>query len=261
MRRSRPPPAPRSARGTSDTPQNRATITTARNATAASISQWTANGRGGRGGSRGRRTGRSPPEPHTPAPMLQPRLEPPRDGDGSIDSGGVTTDPVAIDGRSLGRRGAATRRVCSTPPRPARDRRRARPAGRRHRPAGRHVAGDLLPVLPRRRGGRAGAGRGGGRATSRRSSELLDGPWTGPDGLDVARALVDGFIEYWDAHRAILRTRNLAAQEGDRRFRDVRERARCSRSPRGSRRKVAEAQRRDGRRRSRPSRRRRRSSR
>ena len=46
--------------------------------------------------------------------------------------------------------------------------------------------------------------------------------WTGPAGLDAARALVCSFIEYWDAHRAILRTRNLAAQEGDRRFREVR---------------------------------------
>ena len=31
-----------------------------------------------------------------------------------------------------------------------------------------------------------------------------------------------GSSVYWDAHRAILRTRNLAAQEGDQRFRDVR---------------------------------------
>ena len=52
--------------------------------------------------------------------------------------------------------------------------------------------------------------------------ELLDRSWTGPGGLDAARELVAGFMEYWDEHRAILRTRNLAAQEGDRRFRDVR---------------------------------------
>jgi AcrR family transcriptional regulator len=53
---------------------------------------------------------------------------------------------------------------------------------------------------------------------------LLDEPWDGERGLDAARALVDGFVEYWDNHRAVLRTRNLAAQEGDRRFRDVRNR-------------------------------------
>ena len=38
----------------------------------------------------------------------------------------------------------------------------------------------------------------------------------------TAGELVDGFLVYWDEHRAILRTRNLAAQEGDQRFRDVR---------------------------------------
>ena len=52
--------------------------------------------------------------------------------------------------------------------------------------------------------------------------ELLDRPWTDADGLAAARELVEQFMEYWDGHRAILRTRNLAAQEGDRRFRDVR---------------------------------------
>jgi len=52
--------------------------------------------------------------------------------------------------------------------------------------------------------------------------QLLARPWDGDDGLALARELVDGFLTYWDHHRAILRTRNLAAQEGDQRFRDVR---------------------------------------
>ena len=43
---------------------------------------------------------------------------------------------------------------------------------------------------------------------------LLDADWHGPGGLDAARSLVDGFLAYWDARRAVLRTRNLAAQEG-----------------------------------------------
>jgi AcrR family transcriptional regulator len=51
---------------------------------------------------------------------------------------------------------------------------------------------------------------------------LLAAPWDADHGLDDARALVAGFVEYWDRHRAVLRTRNLAAQEGDERFRDVR---------------------------------------
>jgi AcrR family transcriptional regulator len=56
-------------------------------------------------------------------------------------------------------------------------------------------------------------------------AELLDTPWRGAAGLVAARGLADGFIAYWDRHRAVLRTRNLAAQEGDRRFRLVRNRA------------------------------------
>jgi AcrR family transcriptional regulator len=55
--------------------------------------------------------------------------------------------------------------------------------------------------------------------------ERIDEPWEGPAGMDSARRLVDGFLRYWDDHRAVLRTRNLAAQEGDRRFRDVRNQA------------------------------------
>jgi len=53
---------------------------------------------------------------------------------------------------------------------------------------------------------------------------LLDEPWNGKGSLDTARALVDGYFRYWDEHRAVMRVRNLAADEGDRRFRDVRNR-------------------------------------
>ncbi len=53
-------------------------------------------------------------------------------------------------------------------------------------------------------------------------AEALDQPWRGAPGLDAARRLVDRFIAYWDEHRAVLRVRNLAAQEGDLRFRHVR---------------------------------------
>jgi AcrR family transcriptional regulator len=52
--------------------------------------------------------------------------------------------------------------------------------------------------------------------------ELLLRSWNGRDGLDTAREMVDAFLEYWDGHRAVLRTRNLAAQEGDQRFRRIR---------------------------------------
>jgi AcrR family transcriptional regulator len=55
--------------------------------------------------------------------------------------------------------------------------------------------------------------------------ELLARPWRGKAGLGSAREMVDAFLRYWDGHRAVLRTRNLAAQEGDRRFRAVRNRS------------------------------------
>ena len=51
---------------------------------------------------------------------------------------------------------------------------------------------------------------------------LLAEDWSQPDGLGFARQLVGDFIANWDERRAVLRTRNLAAQEGDQRFRDVR---------------------------------------
>ena len=61
-----------------------------------------------------------------------------------------------------------------------------------------------------------------GEETSSSLSGLLAEDWNRPDGLGFARQLVEDFITNWDQHRAVLRTRNLAAQEGDQRFRDVR---------------------------------------
>jgi len=55
-------------------------------------------------------------------------------------------------------------------------------------------------------------------------TELLERPWNGKGGLETARHMVDGFIRYWDRHRAVLRVRNLAAEEGDPRYREVRNR-------------------------------------
>ena len=54
---------------------------------------------------------------------------------------------------------------------------------------------------------------------------LLEGDWEGSHGLDLARATVDAFIRHWDAHQAVLRVRNLASDEGDARFLDVRRQA------------------------------------
>jgi AcrR family transcriptional regulator len=49
-------------------------------------------------------------------------------------------------------------------------------------------------------------------------ARLVAEPWT----TTSARRIVEAFVSSWDDHRAILRTRNLAAQEGDQRFRTVR---------------------------------------
>ena len=55
--------------------------------------------------------------------------------------------------------------------------------------------------------------------------ELIDGSWRGQRGLDTARAIVAAFVDHWDAYRAVLLVRNLAADEGDRRFQKVRRQA------------------------------------
>ncbi len=55
--------------------------------------------------------------------------------------------------------------------------------------------------------------------------ELIEGAWRGQQGLDTARRIVEAFVDHWDQHRAVLLVRNLAADEGDRRFMRVRRQA------------------------------------
>jgi AcrR family transcriptional regulator len=55
--------------------------------------------------------------------------------------------------------------------------------------------------------------------------EIIAGSWEGEQGLERARQLVDAFVRHWDEHRAVLLVRNLAADEGDRRFLRVRQKA------------------------------------
>jgi AcrR family transcriptional regulator len=57
------------------------------------------------------------------------------------------------------------------------------------------------------------------------SPELLDVlelDWTASDGLDHARAFVTSYLGSWKDNFALLRARNLAADEGDQRFIDQR---------------------------------------
>jgi AcrR family transcriptional regulator len=52
--------------------------------------------------------------------------------------------------------------------------------------------------------------------------QFVQPPWRGRPGFEDCRCLVSGFIDYWDRHRAVLRIRDLAAQEGNLRFREQR---------------------------------------
>ncbi len=52
--------------------------------------------------------------------------------------------------------------------------------------------------------------------------EPLAADWRAAGGLDAARTLVDAFVRHWDRHHAALLFRNVAAEQGDRRFRRVR---------------------------------------
>lgn len=55
--------------------------------------------------------------------------------------------------------------------------------------------------------------------------EPLSADWSGERGLAAARVLVDAFIRHWDANHAALLFRNVAAEQGDKRFQKVRIRA------------------------------------
>lgn len=54
-------------------------------------------------------------------------------------------------------------------------------------------------------------------------TELLEGrTWAGKAGWQTAQELVDGFLEFWRKHDAILRVVDLGAAEGDKRFYKIR---------------------------------------
>lgn len=55
--------------------------------------------------------------------------------------------------------------------------------------------------------------------------KMLEGEWEGDEGLEKAREIVAAFIQYWDEHGAVLRVRNVAADEGDTRFLSMRSQA------------------------------------
>jgi len=130
----------------------------------------------------------------------------------------VMSRSVALDGRSLGRRGALTRRrlldatgeLLET--RGLRDLRVvdiARSVGTSPATFYQYFRAveDAVLVLAEE------AAEDLGSVIAR-----LDEPWSDASSL----RMVDAFVDAWSQHRAVLRTRNLAAQEGDQRFRAVR---------------------------------------
>ena len=54
---------------------------------------------------------------------------------------------------------------------------------------------------------------------------LVEGDWTEEGGWATARRVVQGFLDYWEANRAVFRVVELATEEGDLRFRGLRVRA------------------------------------
>jgi AcrR family transcriptional regulator len=52
--------------------------------------------------------------------------------------------------------------------------------------------------------------------------ELMNGGWSGQQGLETARALVTAFIDHWEEHHAVLLVRNMSADRGDARFQRIR---------------------------------------
>lgn len=51
---------------------------------------------------------------------------------------------------------------------------------------------------------------------------VTEHPWKGKAGYDSAAGLVDGFMDFWEEHRSLLRVVEMATEEGDQRFRRLR---------------------------------------
>ena len=58
----------------------------------------------------------------------------------------------------------------------------------------------------------------------RLSTLIRSGSWKGKIGVETAAHLCDAFLDFWDEYRSILRVMDLATEEGDRRFHQIRTR-------------------------------------
>jgi AcrR family transcriptional regulator len=62
------------------------------------------------------------------------------------------------------------------------------------------------------------------RDAARLPAIVRGGSWKGRGGWERALAVVDGFLDFWEQHRTVLRVVDLSTEEGDQRFRQIRTR-------------------------------------
>jgi AcrR family transcriptional regulator len=56
------------------------------------------------------------------------------------------------------------------------------------------------------------------------AAAIREGTWKGKAGFGTAARVVDAFLEFWEDHRSVLRVIDLAMDEGDQRFHQIRTR-------------------------------------
>ncbi|MEV7687127.1 TetR family transcriptional regulator [Streptomyces bungoensis] len=135
----------------------------------------------------------------------------------------MTGQVRTVDGRVAGRRGQATRQklldclsemLSSSPYRDVKVIDVARKAGTSPATFYQYfpdVEGAVLEIAEQMAADGAGL------------TELLEGrTWAGKAGWQTAQELVEGFLEFWRKHDAILRVVDLGAAEGDKRFYKIR---------------------------------------
>jgi AcrR family transcriptional regulator len=61
-----------------------------------------------------------------------------------------------------------------------------------------------------------------GREGQQLAALVREHPWRGKAGFATSLGLVDGFLDFWETYRSVLRVVELATLEGDQRFRKIR---------------------------------------
>jgi AcrR family transcriptional regulator len=59
---------------------------------------------------------------------------------------------------------------------------------------------------------------------ARLTTLIQTGTWKGRAGYELANTVVDSFLDFWEQYRSVLRVVDLATEEGDHRFRQIRTR-------------------------------------